>query len=193
MKKTILDVPFVSQYSVERDIDGLSRTCGLACVNKIIDFATGENISLGDLVAEGKMVKGAYEPGIGWNHKALVAMLRNHNVGAYSEEFKAVFNDIKSGEVKDSPYLNDHLDRGIRKIAKEVEEGRPVIVSGIKGWKEEDKPHMMLVLGFETLDGSISGFYYHDPDDENIDGRNNFIDVTTFRNKWRRFAIFLSL
>ncbi|MDQ3089771.1 MAG: C39 family peptidase [bacterium] len=190
--KTLLYVPFVSQYSTPRDDDGLSRACGMACVKKVIDFYQGESQSLSDYMKEGKMIKGAFIPGIGWNHKGLVAILRNHEVGAYSEEFRSVFNDINSGETLPSIYELDHVERGIRKISREVREGRPVIVSGIKQWKEKDKYHDMIILGVEKKRNNILGFYYHDPDDEDIDGRNKFVNIETFRNNWRKFAIFIS-
>jgi hypothetical protein len=190
--KTLLYVPFVSQYSVPRDEDGLSRACGMACVKKVIDFYQGETGPLSDYMKEGKMIKDAFIPGIGWNHKGLVAILRNHGVGAYSEEFRSVLNDIESGVVLPSPLESDHVDRGIRKIAREVQHGRPVIVSGVKQWKEKDKYHDMIILGVEADRRVITGFYYHDPDDENIDGRNQFVDINTFGECWRKLAIFIS-
>lgn len=190
--KTLLYVPFVSQYSVPRDEDGLSRACGMACVKKVVDFYQGEDRPLSDYMKEGKMIRDAFIPGIGWNHKGLVAILRNHGVGAYSEEFRSVFNDIETGTIHSSPIEADHIDRGIRKIASEVQHGRPVIVSGVKQWKEKDKFHDMIILGVESDRRVITGFYYHDPDDENIDGRNNFVDIKTFRDCWRKFAIFIS-
>ena len=190
--KTLLYVPFVSQYSVPRDEDGLSRACGMACVKKVIDFYQGETQPLADYMKEGKMIRDAFIPGVGWNHKGLVAILRNHGVGAYSEEFRSVFNDIESGAVMPSPLESDHVERGIRKISHEVQYGRPVIVSGVKQWKEKDKFHDMIILGVEKKRDEILGFYYHDPDDENKDGRNQFVDIQTFRDCWRKFAIFIS-
>ena len=190
--KTLLYVPFVSQYSVPRDEDGLSRACGMACVKKVIDFYQGETQPLADYMKEGKMIRDAFIPGVGWNHKGLVAILRNHGVGAYSEEFRSVFNDIESGTVMPSPLESDHVERGIRKISHEVQYGRPVIVSGVKQWKEKDKFHDMIILGVEKKRDEILGFYYHDPDDENKDGRNQFVDIQTFRDCWRKFAIFIS-
>lgn len=190
--KTLLYVPFVSQYSVPRDEDGLSRACGMACVKKVIDFYQGETKPLSEYMTEGKMIRDAFIPGIGWNHKGLVAILRNHGVGAYSEEFRSVFNDTETGKVLPSPVQAEHLERGIRKIAREVQHGRPVIVSGVKQWKEKDKFHDMIILGVEKNRDEILGFYYHDPDDENIDGRNQYVSIETFRDCWRKFAIFIS-
>ncbi len=196
--KTILYVPFVSQYSAPRDEDGLSRACGMACVKKVVDFVYGESGTLIDYLTEGKMIKDAYIPGIGWTHKGLVAILRNHGVGAYNEEFKSVYKNIETGETLESPFEESHVERGIRKIAREVEHGRPVIVSGVKDWNAEyknrnDKFHDTIILGVEINKNEILGFYYHDPDDENKDGKNQYLDINTFKECWRRFAIFVSL
>jgi len=190
--KTLLYVPFVSQYSAPRDEDGLSRSCGMACVKKVVDFVYGDSESLTKYVEEGKMVRNAYIPGIGWNHTGLVAILRNHGIGAYNEEFKSILNDVETQQILPGPFQENHLERGIKKIAREVQHGRPVIVSAIKQWQEIDKPHNVVVLGVERNRENILGFYYHDPDDENIPGNNKFVDIDTFRKHWRRFAIFIS-
>lgn len=191
--KTILPVPFVSQYSIGRDSDGRSRACGAACVKMVIDYrGKGDEVEFLDLVREGQTMKGAYISGIGWSHAGLSALLRNHNVGAYAEEFRSIDVDSKNQEFRTSPFEAGHVERGIQKIAgKIIDWKQPIIISGVKNWKEKDKWHLMVITGVEKDGDRITGFFYHDPDDEDKDGRNNFVDKETFRTYWRKFAIFI--
>lgn len=189
--KTILDVPYVSQYLIGRDSDGLSRACGAACVKMLLDYR-GQTTDFLSIVREGQTIKGAYISGIGWSQVGLAALLRNHNVGAYGEEFRSVKVDATNREFLPSEFETGHVERGIQKIAgKIVDWQQPVIVSGIKDWKEKDKWHLMVIVGVEKEGTEIKGFYFHDPDDENKDGKNNFVDKETFRTYWRKFAIFI--
>lgn len=195
--KVILPVPFVSQYSLPRDKDGLSRACGIACLKMIIDFRAEEPTRLDDLLQESELVSGAYIPGIGWAHASLAIILRNHNIGAYPQEFRSVYKDIVHRTTLPSPYESLHIERGIRKIAGKIKEGKPAIISGIKGWNEADKSrldkiHLMVFMGFEKNDKEeIQGFYFHDPDDEKSPGSDKYIDINVFRKLWRKFAIFI--
>lgn len=191
--KTILEVPFVSQYSIGRDSDGLSRACGAACVKMILDYRGGsDSPDFRYIVREGQTMRGAYISGIGWTHAGLAALLRNHNVGAYAEEFRSVNVDIDKQSFSPSKYEEGHIERGIQKIAGKIIDWKmPVIISGVKNWSEKDKWHLMVITGVEKDGEEIKGFYYHDPDDESKDGRNNFVDKETFRTHWRKFAIFI--
>lgn len=189
--KTILPVPFVSQYSIDRDSDGLSRACGAACVKMILDYHN-KDVDFLKLAREGQTMRGAYISGIGWTHTGLASLLRNHNVGAYAEEFRSVEVDTKNQEFLPSQYEKGHVERGMQKIAGKILDWKqPVIVSGVKNWKEKDKWHLMVITGVEKDGDRIAGFFYHDPDDEDKDGRNNFVDKETFRTYWRKFAIFI--
>jgi len=195
--KAILPVPFISQYSIGRDTDGRSRACGAACVSMVLKYHN-KGVDFLSLVKEGQTMKGAYISGIGWTHWGLAALLRNHNVGAYAEEFRSVLVDSKNQEFLPSPFEAEHMERGIQKIAGKILDWKqPIIVSGAKNWREKDKWHLMIIVGVEAgsadLQGSrdIKGFYYHDPDDEEKDGANRFVDKETFRTYWRKFAIFI--
>lgn len=189
--KILLDVPYISQYSIGRDSDGRSRACGAACVKMILDYRGQKDTDFLTIVREGQTIKGAYISGIGWTHAGLAALLRNHNVGSYAEEFRSIEVDVEHQAFLLSAYENGHVERGIEKIAREVKMERPVIISGIVGWKEMDKPHLMVVTGVEKDGDEIKGFYYNDPDDEKEPGENKFVDKETFRRYWRKFAIFI--
>ncbi|MBX4200232.1 C39 family peptidase [Candidatus Parcubacteria bacterium] len=190
--KTILPVPYVSQYSIGRDSDGLSRACGAACVKMVLDYRTGLDNDFHSILREGQTIRGAYISGIGWSHMGLTALLRNHNVGSYAEEFRAIDVDTRNQEFRPSTFEPGHVERGMQKIAGKILEWKqPVIVSAIKNWKEKDKPHDVVVVGVEKDGDRITGFFYHDPDDESEPGANRFVDKETFRTYWRKFAIFI--
>jgi len=191
MSKTLLEVPYVSQYSIGRDSDGLSRACGAACVKMIIDYRKSDSVDLLDIVREGRTIKGAYISGVGWAHAGLAAILRNHNVGAYSQEFRAIDVDSENQKFLPSTFESEHIERGVHKIAGKIEEKKPVIISGIKYWRDTDKPHSMLFIGVEKEGDEIKGFYYHDPEDEEEQGEKKLVDIDTFRRYWRKFAIFI--
>ncbi len=190
--KTLLNIPFASQYSIGRDSDGLSRACGAACVKMLLDYRTGKDNDFQDILREGQTIRGAYISGIGWSHMGLTALLRNHNVGAYAEEFRAVDVDAKNQEFRPSAFEAGHVERGMQKIAgKIIDWQQPVIVSGVKNWREKDKPHDVVITGVEKEGDEIKGFYYNDPDDEGGPGKDRFVDKETFRTYWRKFAIFI--
>jgi hypothetical protein len=196
--KFLLDVPYISQYSLGRDPDGKSRSCGAACVYMILEYRGQTRADFLSILKEAQTIKGAFISGIGWTQVGLAALLRNHNVGAYGEEFRSVHVDVESQEFLPSEFEAGHIERGMQKIAgKVIDWKEPVIISGIKNWNEEDKPHLMLVVGVEaegdiyTKERNIKGFYFHDPDDEHAEGKNRFVDIDTFRNHWRKFAIFV--
>ncbi len=189
--KILLDVPYISQYSIGRDSDGRSRACGAACVKMILDYKGISDTDFLTIVREGQTIKGAYISGIGWTHSGLAELLRNHDVGSYAEEFRSIEVDVEHQTFEPSQFEDKHVERGIQKIAREVKNERPVIISGIVGWKEVDKPHLMIAVGVEKEGDEIRGFYYNDPDDENEPGKDKFINVETFRKYWRKFAIFI--
>lgn len=189
--KILLDVPYVSQYSIGRDSDGRSRSCGAACVKMILDYKGQSDADFLSIVREGQTIKGAYISGIGWTQVGLAALLRNHDVGAYGEEFRSIEVDPENQTFEPSQFEEKHVERGIRKIAREVKNERPVIVSGVVGWNEVDKPHLMIIVGVEKDGEDIQGFYYNDPDDEDEPGKDKFVNVDIFRKYWRKFAIFI--
>lgn len=209
-----LTVPYVSQHVEVTDPQWQSRSCGIACVKMVVDYfasAPQRHIfaapaSMDDMLTEGIFI---FEAGTaknihGWVHDYLVALLHNHGVPAYKEEFKAVHFDIPSKSMTPSHYLSTLLDAGIQKIVAQLDAANPVIISGIKDWKDEDKFHLFVLTGYEKAPeaqegieseiapGTLTGFYYNDPDaPEGTEPRENlFIALEDFKSKWRKFAIF---
>lgn len=201
LPKKILDVPYVSQLSDQLDQNWQDRACGIACVTMCVDyyaarldrhmFASSAPIQTmleeGNIVIDDGVAKGIH----GWNHGALTALLRNHGVPAYNEEFKSVHVNLAPEPLPrfmPSQYVELFLQEGIAKIIASIEAGNPVIISGIKHWTEKTKPHLFTFIGHND-----EGFFYHDPFVENkIEGKHEpyFISKEDFKIKWRRMAIF---
>ena len=97
----------------------------------------------------------------------------------------------KEFKSKDKIKSEKLLEQGIEEMVSSLKENKPILISAIKRWSEEKKFHMMVLTGFEEEDGRIKGFYYNDPDTENGEGQNLFVDIGTFKRYWRRLAIFV--
>jgi hypothetical protein len=65
------------------------------------------------------------------------------------------------------------------------------MVSAIKKWSEENKYHMIVLVGFEKEAEEIKGFYYNDSDYKDEEGKDLFVDIDTFKKYWRKMAIFV--
>jgi hypothetical protein len=207
-----LPVPYASQHAEIKDKDWQSRACGIACVKMVIDYfasAPQRHIfatpaSMEDLLAEGVFI---LEDGLaknihGWVHDYLVALLHNHGVPAYKEEFRTVHFDAATKSFAPSHYASSFLDAGVQNIVDHLDHDNPVIVSGIKDWKQEGKYHLFVVVGYEKAEegneqgvaaGALTGFYYHDPDahtPKHSPRENLFISLEDFKSKWRKMAIF---
>ena len=214
-----LPVPYTSQHEEVKDPEWQSRACGIACVKMVVDyFATAPQrhifatpATMDDLLAEGLFI---LEDGLsknihGWVHDYLVALLHNHGVPGYKEEFRTIHFDVPTKAFTPSHYASSFLDAGVQNIVTHLDQSNPVIVSGIRNWTEEKKYHMFVVVGYEKaperteviegvgvdvtpVPGTLLGFYYHDPDAlAGTEPRENlFISIDEFKSKWRKMAIF---
>jgi hypothetical protein len=168
-----LPVPYFSQHLDVTDTYWQQRSCGMTCVKMVLDFLKKDVSSLDDLIWQGVRIDG-YGPS-GWVHSALVSIFDMHGIRAERKEFK--------GEL---------FKEGLSEILHSLEAGMPVIISAIKKFQEPDKFHMVLLVGFEKENDTITGFYYHDPDAEiREEGMNQFVSFGEFEKHWRRFAIFV--
>lgn len=168
-----LDIPYVSQHLDVSDAYWQKRACGMACVKMVLDFLGKDAPSLDELVWQGVRING-YGPS-GWIHAALLSIFDMYGVVAERKEFKT----------------DEFCEVGISEIIASLETGLPVIISAIKNFREADKFHMVLVVGYEKNEGGIAGFFYHDPDAEiREEGMNRFVAFEEFKKHWRQMAIF---
>jgi len=176
-----LNVPYYSQYRDVKDEYWKPRSCAVVCVKMVMDYLEMGHQNLDDLIKEGIEIGGLNE-NKDWIHEKLVQLFRNHGLGAYRQEFKTATQKFEE------KFLQD----GIEKIIKMLENDKPVLVSAIKKWNEENKFHMIVLTGFEAQEnGDLKGFYYNDSDYNDEEGKDLFVGIDTFKKYWRRMAIFV--
>lgn len=177
--RKILPVPFYSQHIDVKDSEWQERACGIAALKMVIDFLGAKTPTLDELIRRSVSL-GAYGPS-GWIHAGLVSIASQFGVEMKREEFRSS-NTVEVQEL---------LKKGINELVISLEEGKPILVSGIKKWIETKKFHMMVLIGFEMDEGVLKGFYYHDPDAfTTTEGKDQFVTIETFKKHWRRMAIF---
>lgn len=179
---TNLNVPHHSQMSDHIDKDLQENVCGIVCVKMIIDFYEEGGTKIQNLITEGKLM-GGYVDGL-WVHDALVRLLRNHGVHAYSQEFKSHDADLES----ESFSANDRMiEFGILKIKTEIALGNPVIVSMKAGFGDNKESHLVAIKGIDTDESGDDIFIINDPQMKEKELR---IPIDYFMKFWRNFAIF---
>lgn len=175
-------LPYCSQINESGDPEWALVSCGIACIKMVGDFVSaGQMPELPLLIEEGKKMGGYSQ--VGWAHWALTAVLRNHGISAYSQEFRSAAAD-KLPDYVPGTYSQKISDLGVNKIEKEMQEGRPVITS----LRVAGSPHTHLVV----LCGiSADSYFYMDPKSRNEEEGSKTISKTDCLRSWRRFAIFV--
>lgn len=189
--KVRLDVPFLSQHRDIKDRQWRVKGCGATCLKMVLEFLkNGREVpSIDELIQEGIAIRAYSEDG--WVHTRLALIAHNYGFGAYNEEFKSMDVDYERQRFAEGPHKDRMMEYGIKKITWVLSRKRPVIVSVSKRFKDKDKFHQVVLTGVDTKNGT-SGFYYNDPDYENDEGKDRFVDLATFKEHWRKFAIFVA-
>lgn len=176
-KKILLDVPYYSQYLDVSDENWKSRACGILCLKMVIDFYKQSNLSADEFLKEG-ISRGGFGPS-GWIHDILVDMAKDFDMTSRRKEYKS---------------QDDNEESAIKEILNFLENNQPVIVSAVKNFSEPDKFHLVVLTGLEKDGDEIKGFYYHDPDSyDKEDGKHKFVLIKTFKNYWRKMAIYVKI
>ncbi len=188
-------VPYCSQYSAS-DPAWRPRVCAIASLKMVMDFLAQKSgddhrvPTLDSLIAEGETI-GAHGVN-GWVHAGLCSLARNHGFQCYNQEFKSRIIDLATKGAVPGVYETELVDDGIGKIVATLKGGAPVIVSIAKYFTEHGRYHMVVLTGYEEEEGRAAGFSYHDPESpEEKGGPDLFIDLATFKNGWRKFALFV--
>jgi len=164
-----LDVPYYSQFLDVENKEWMPRACAPAALAMILAYHNVQKGSLMDLVREG-LAKKPYNPATGWYHDTLVEIAKDHGLQANRAE---------------------KMEDGSR-LVESLRASNPVIVSAIKYILDQTKFHMVVLTGFEEKDGTIVGFYYHDPESASRErGQHLFVRRETFLREWRKMAIFV--
>lgn len=143
--------------------------------NKGIDFET--------LYQEAQIVGDKVQAG--WTHETIVRLLRNHGVLAYRQEFlgHTINFETKKGEVAE--HAAQFVEKGIEKIKKSIDAGKPVFVSVKADFSENKEDHVVLVIGYDE-----TNFIFHDPI-LNLEKTPLIYPIETFKSFWKNFAIFV--
>ena len=170
---------YYSQYLDVTDEKWQPRACGIVCLKILLESRGVSLPSLDEMIEQGVAI-GAYGES-GWKHDGLIALAEMY--GAQIERAEWRKSDYKNQEE-----LNEE---GIQFIISELRAFRAVIVSVIKKFQDDDKFHMVVLIGLEEKNGEVTGFYYHDSDAKvREEGENLLVPIDIFRSKWRRMAIF---
>jgi hypothetical protein len=179
--QTKISLEYVGQKSDEVPEEWHNKACGIAAVKMILSKFGDDSPDIKSLIDEGVSIGGYSE--VGWDHQALVRLLRNHGVTAYAQEFKS----------NNQQLLEKFTEKGLEKISNVLQNSLPVIASVEAGFDSNDNSHMILFTGIEKDEnGEVAGFFYNDPDNrDGADRADKFVDMETFQKFWRKFAIFV--
>ncbi|MFH0846053.1 MAG: C39 family peptidase [Patescibacteria group bacterium] len=168
-----LAVPYYSQHDESLDEHWQKRMCGLVCLKMVLDFYKVQTPDLKKFL-ELALQKEAYHNPNGWIHDKLLEIAKDFGRK----------NSYRKEKIED-----------IHELVNFLMENKPVIVSiRAKKFKEEfdGKFHQVVLVGLERDEqGKILGFYYHDPDYLNQEGKNLFVSLEDFEQYWRKMAIFI--
>ena len=186
-----LDIPYYSQIRDVKNPEWKKRACGVVTLLMVLKFFKKDiTLSVDDLIIEGLAINAHNEHG--WIHDGLVALARNYGAHAYCQEFKSRLFDAVKKIMTIHPIEESLTEDGIKKIVETLRSGAPVIASVLGKFNENGEYHLVPLVGFEEKDGVVSGFYYHEPNAEReSEGAFQFVDIATFRQFWRKFAIFI--
>jgi hypothetical protein len=184
-----LNVPYKSQYKEIENKVWKGRSCTITAISMALDFLLEKSKSpdINTLLEEAlnmnayNVLSGGY-----WTHQKIAFLAHNHGVLSYAEEFRS----RPLGAV--SPLEEKMREQAMSKFAKCLDSGALIIFSMPKKWTEEEKYHSALLVGYEKEEGSVSGFYYHDPDTDGEEkGDYLFVSRDTFLSNWRGLSIIL--
>ena len=187
-----LDIPYYSQQRDVTDEFWQTRACGILCLKMVLDFYETRTPEPNEFL-KSAFAKGAYYNPNGWIHSKQVEIATDFGLTAFRKEFGRV--PVKNSIDGEDAFSEDcSVEEGVDYLRNFLALEQPAIVSVAKKFKDPVKFHQIVLTGFETGKvGTISGFYYNDPDSQNEqEGKNLFVSLDIFQKHWRGLAIFIS-
>jgi len=192
-------VPYYSQFRGVVDRNLQEKVCTMAVLKMVLEYMRNmpapaieelfkeANIIQEDMVNKGLIAQKAVKAG--FSHDVIVFLAHNRGVPAYKEEFKSVEVDLISKIFTKSFFVDEILQKGIRKFARIIKSGGVIMTSVVPGFSTNLDAHVVLLIGLEEKKGQCAGFYYHDPDDRSGGGKDEYIDIENFKKVWRKLAV----
>jgi hypothetical protein len=185
-----LDVPYYSQHNDIAEPHWQTRSCGVVCVKMVLELLKPDDqTSIDTLIDEAVLMNGYTRHG--WSHDVLVNLFRNHGVHAYREEFRSIQVNAITRNMQPSVYEPLLVRNGISKIANVIVKGKPVIVSVDAGFDENKSTHLIVLTGVSEEGAGFGGFFYNDSDSKGGVKKDMFVELSKFRQHWRKLAIFV--
>lgn len=181
-------VPYFSQWRDVSDEAWAFRACGVTCAAMLLNFH-GVEATPDELLAEARAMTGhlAWTGTGGIPHATLCALLRNHGLHSYHEEFRGRrFDPLLGGWSDDLELDRAHLDYGLAALRAAALRGEPCLASVAAGFGANKESHLVVVVD-ASPDG---GFVVHDPDDRAGSGANVAVPAERFEEYFRRLAVF---
>lgn len=165
-----LEVPYVSQYRDVQNPDYRLRSCGMTCVNMVLQYFKTALPTLDEMIGHG-MEHGGYSTS-GWKHDYFVNLIKGY--GHACER------------------MENMRDSDVSLLRDSIVHGNPVIVSAEMRIFDRRLFHQVLLTGVrETSEGVLDGFYYHDPASLSTEGgKDLYASLPVFFLSWRKMAIF---
>lgn len=183
-----LKIEYHSQHDESIEEEWREKSCAIVCMKMVLNFYGLNSVSITDLIKEGVLI-GGYKDG-NWHHDILCRIFRNHGFHAYNEEFRSVKVDLDNERFSASKFEEKLSCQGLEKIAGEIENNRPVLVSVTENFGANKWPHVIVINGYEGEIDDLKGFYINDPDSRHHDVIDRFVSMEDFKKYWRKFAIF---
>jgi hypothetical protein len=187
----ILDVPFYSQIKDTQKEEWKELSCGIVALKMVLDFYGPTNLSIDELYQKGLDI-GGYLENVGWYHHSLALLAKQLGFQAITrlwglpEEYAQKLKNRGFNESELQILEDQQLDEGILTLKKELENGRPVILSVSKGFGREGRGHLVVLIGSDD-----QGFILHDPFEVIRPGKEFKITFNEFKQAWTRRAIII--
>lgn len=194
--KTLLDVPYLSQFDDLDDVEWQDKACGIACLAMVMGYYDKKERNLKDLIALG-VERGAHVAGEGWIHSELCTIANMHGYTAWRKKWllspadKKIFKEEGRTEADNKAYDEQTEQEGIYTIEASIRNSIPVMVSVDKEMCNTLASHLVVICGMEKDGEKLMGFYFHNPDTRGGSGKDTYVHLEKFKEHWNKRGIFV--
>lgn len=185
------EIQFCSQYRDITQEEWKSKACSISSLWMALKYLKEDFVLSPDELLSEAISIGAFSEAGFWLHDRICLLAHNHGLPAYNEEFKS----FPFG--KETIYAKNIADFGVEKIFNFIKNKEGFVISSVpKNFDNIDKPHSILIHDVKTeTENGIKKRYFIYNDSEKLteaEGVNLLVDLETFKNLWRKLAIFIN-